>query len=85
MDVPAINSINQNPRISLELVAGLDPTHPQIQIHHENMPQGWVTVVQMLHQALGAVLPHVFTQLSQQSRPQERRILVAQGMNDLRK
>ena len=83
MDVSARNSMKQNPCITLELVTGLDPAHPQIQIRHEHMPQGWVTVVQMLHQALGAVLPQAFAQISQQSPQQEKRIVVAHGMHDL--
>lgn len=85
MNVPVINSLIQNPRIILELQAGTDPAHPQIQIRHENMPQGWVTVVQMLHQALGAVLPQAFTQCLQQNPPEEKRVVVVHGMNDVRK
>ena len=87
MNIPAINSINQMPRIVLELEAGVTPAETKIQIRHENMPQGWVTVVQMLHQALGAVLPQAFGQLLQQQQKQEteKRIVLAHGMNDLRR
>ena len=80
----AVNSIKQVPRIILELEAGLDSTHAQIQIRHEHMPEGWVTVVQMLHQALGATLPQAFTQLLQsQKQSGEKRIVLARGMGDV--
>ena len=87
MTIPAINSMNAVPRIILELEVGSDPVHSQIQIRHENMPQGWLTVVQMLHQALGAVLPQAFTQVLEQSQKQEdhKRIVLVPGMNDVRR
>lgn len=84
MEIPAINSVRQTPRVILELHEGTDPAHPQISIRHENMPQGYVTVVQILHAALGAVLPQAFTQLLQQQQGQQPRIVIAHGMNDLR-
>ena len=83
----AINSMQQAPRVIIDLVIGLDPAHPQIQINHENMPQGWVTCVQMLHGALGAALVKAFEEAVQQGQKQEsqQRIILANGMNDLRR
>ena len=86
MPVPAINSMNPIPCIVLELEVGPTPAETKIQIRHENMPQGWVTVAQILHQALGAVLPQAFGQLLQQQKQEvEKRIVLAHGMNDLRR
>ena len=85
--VPPINSMNPIPCIVLELEVGPTPAETKIQIRHENMLQGWVTVAQILHQALGAVLPQAFGQLLQQQQKQEaeKRIVLAHGMNDLRR
>ena len=82
-----MDSIRQKPRVILELVIGLDPAHPQIEIKHENMPQGWVTCVQILHGALGAALAKAFEEVLQQGQQLEsqQRIVLANGMNDLRR
>lgn len=86
MAVPVVSTLNQKQRVTVELVPGMDPNHPQVEIRYENVPGGWVVVVQMLHVALGAALPHSFAQITQQSKEQEgeKRFVIVPGMNDLR-
>ncbi len=81
MDTSAINALNPIPRVILDLISGMDPDHPQVNVRFEDVPAGWPMVVQMLHTALGAAIIQAFAQLHQHSiAGDQKRIVTAQGM-----
>lgn len=75
-----------SPRVTIDLVVGLDPAHPQIQVNNENMPQGWFTCVQMLYSALGAAMLKAFDEVAQQSQEQHKKplVILPSGLDTLR-
>jgi hypothetical protein len=85
MEILARDVQSQLPRIVIEMVESLDPDHPKITIRYENTSGGWITVVHMLHGALGAALPQAFAQIQQQSTAQEdqKRILLVPDMRSV--